>query len=111
MLFKLEKKEKSSRNETFYRYGWDGNKVWFTQQDSGDIFAVYVSSDKSLKGLDFFVHIKELETYYPSCVYFNTHHNRFYAENVDEYIENLKIAKILCKEIMEIFESSEHNRL
>lgn len=103
--------ERKNPGETFYRYEMDGNMVWFSQDDNGSIYSVYVSGNEKLKGIEIHVNI-ECDPYcYPKNVYMITDGNRFYGpDEVDKYIEKLQYAKELCNKIAEIFNSEVHRK-
>ncbi len=106
--------KKENDEGIFYRYSMDDNKIWFTQTNWGSIYNVYVSLSKQLKGIELYVHIRELEdyNYYPDYTYIRTMSERLYDNhNIDEYIEKLEYIKVIKEEIIKVFESAEHKHL
>ena len=106
----LELKKANREGDIFYRYNISDTIVWFEQyQNSGHIYTVSVRPSVELEGIKFYVQDgSKHEVYYPEWVEIDVEHTELNADQVDEYISKLKLAKEVAKVIEDIFNCPEH---
>ena len=101
---KLELK-KEEGDEVFYRYRAGDYKFWFTQKQSGDIFAVYACNDKD-KCFDLYIDVcEEADFWYPKKYYMRCTTPRMTTTEASVYMQKMSEACAALEAIQNFFET------